>query len=199
MFWGELLWGVLQKKYKTDDLLPVAFLECVWSKLLSLHSPLVKALGPYFPVPKAHGHQAAVGLHPFEMCSQRGVNGLELLRFQHCLGWSFKRQRGENGLLPGVDATALHLFDSKKASLYRASALECRLNTQCAPLSLCSSKMCKQFDKAECRLNSLHTAGFSHAKSSQFLARNRGLRLLPGCHCRKTHAVLPLTCKFCKL
>lgn len=157
----------------------------------------MKALGLHFLLPKAHCHQAVAGLHSFEICSQRGVNGLEPLS----TSWTdLLRGRGEKiELLPGVDSTTPHLCDSKEASLCRTSSFECRLNTQCAPLSPCSRKMCKQFDKAECRLNSLHAAGFSHGQILSILGKQQRAGLLPGCHCRKTHAALPLTCKFCKL
>lgn len=61
--------------------------------------------------------------------------------------------------------------------------------TQRSPLSLCSRKMCRQFDKAECRLNSLHAAGLSQHQILSVLGKEQRAGLLPGWHCRHCSAL----------
>lgn len=181
---GELLWGVLQNQHKADSLLSAALLEFGVSSWCVL--PAGGSLGAAFPTPKTH--QAGAGLHSSEIFSQRGVDGLELLWFQHCLGWCFRRQRGGNELLLG-QTPLLSLCDSQKGSLCRTAALGRRSNAQRSPLSLCSRKMCRQFDKAECRLNSLHAAGLSQHQILSVLGKEQRAGLLPGWHCRHCSAL----------
>lgn len=187
---GELLWGVLQNQHKADSLLSAALLEFGVSSWCVL--PAGGSLGAAFPTPKTH--QAGAGLHSSEIFSQRGVDGLELLWFQHCLGWCFRRQRGGNELLLG-QTPLLSLWFPERLLVQDCSAWT-QIKHSAHPYLCAAGRCAGSLTKLSADWIPSTLQGSRSTKSSQFLARSRGLG---SCLDGTADTALPLTCKFCKL